>query len=142
MTGVSGWRMAINSVRQIQAPAALVWRVLTDVTLWPQWGPSVSAVESADRHIISGSIGRIRTSLGIWLPFEVTHMVPGHSWRWRVGGVPATGHRVDAVDEARCQLVFEIPVWAAPYTLVCGIAASRIARICADLLSSSDSELT
>jgi uncharacterized protein YndB with AHSA1/START domain len=142
MAGISSWRMAIDSVRQIQAPAAVVWRVLTDVTLWPRWGPSVSAVESADRHIISGSTGRIRTSLGIWLPFEVTHMVPGQSWRWRVGGVPATGHRVHAVDEVRCQLVFEIPAWAAPYALVCRVAAGRIARICADLPSRPDSELT
>lgn len=128
--------------RNIEAPARLVWAVMTDVAMWPRWGPSVSTVESTDRHIKFGSTGRVRIPLGLWLPFEVTSMSPGRSWSWRVGGVAATGHRVEPLGNSRCRLVFEIPYWAAPYALVCRVAAGRIAQICADRLRDSGNGLT
>jgi uncharacterized protein YndB with AHSA1/START domain len=126
--GIQGDMLRVS--HRIAAPAERVWDVLTDPVCWPRWGPSVSAVEVSDRPIRSGSRGRIQTSARVWLPFEVTALSEGRYWRWRVAGVPATGHRVEPLDEHRSRLTFEVPWLAAPYGLVCALAARRIASLC------------
>jgi hypothetical protein len=92
------------------------------------WGPSVRAVDCKDRYIRAGSSGRIRTPLGIWVPFVVGTVEPGSYWDWRVAGVPATGHRVESAGPDRCRLTFTVPVWAIGYGLVCRLALMRIDR--------------
>lgn len=85
----------MNEVGQdIDAPANKVWRILIDTEAWPDWGPSVQAVQAPTRFISAGVRGRIRTLVGLWLPFEVTDWEPGRYWGWRVAGLGATGHRV------------------------------------------------
>jgi hypothetical protein len=56
-------------------------------------------------------------------------MEDGRYWSWRVFGIPATGHRVDQVSKGVCRLVFEVPVFGAPYVIVCCIALHRIVRL-------------
>jgi hypothetical protein len=48
-----------------------MWRLITDTHTWPHWGPSVRAVDCTERFIRAGSSGRIRTPMGIWVPFAV-----------------------------------------------------------------------
>ncbi len=117
----------------MSAPPAAAWRVLTLLDLWPRWGPTVTAAELDDggRQLTAGVRGRVRTPVGVWLPFEVTELEPGHRWRWRVAGVPATGHRVEPHAEG-CRVVFEVPAVAAPYAVVCRVALGRIAGLLAD----------
>ena len=114
----------------IAASSKRVWRVLTDTKCWPRWGPSVRAVRCRDRFIQSGSKGSVRSFFGVWLPFEITDFVPEKKWSWRVMHIEATGHRVETLTPDKCRLVFEVPHIAAPYLLVCKIAALRIRRIC------------
>jgi hypothetical protein len=114
---------------EIQAPASAAWELLTDTSRWPQWGPSVSRVESADRYIGPASTGRVQTIIGVWLPFRVTEFVAGQRWGWEVVGIPATGHRVESLGPDRCRVVFEVPRLAAPYLAVCRLAAHRIRSI-------------
>lgn len=118
-------RLRIGS--DIDAPAQIVWDLLTDTWQWPVWGPSILSVDSPDRHVRSGSRGRVRTVVGVWLPYEVTHVVPGRSWDWRVAGVPSTGHEVHAIAADRCRVVFTIPWLAAPYAAVVKLALGRLA---------------
>ena len=115
----------------LDAPAARVWELLTDTWAWPRWGPSVRAVECADRFIRMGSTGRVRIPLGVWLPFTVTAFQPERFWEWRVAGVRATGHMVAPLGPARCRLTFAVPVWAAPYGLICLLALNRLRRLLA-----------
>jgi hypothetical protein len=114
--------------RPVDAPPAATWAVLTDTATWPRWGPSVRAVESTDREITAGTRGRVQTAAGVWLPFAVDTCAD-RRWTWRVAGVTATGHRVDRLGPARSRAVFEVPLWAAPYALVCWVALGRIARL-------------
>jgi hypothetical protein len=65
----------------------------------------------------------------MWVPFVVTHFVPGRYWAWKVGGINATGHRVDAIDAGSCRLTFEVPFWAAPYSVICLWAIIRVRNI-------------
>ncbi len=113
----------------IDAPCDRVWDLLTDTQQWPKWGPSVTGVRCADRFIRQGSRGEVRTALGLWLPFAITEFTPTKRWSWRVSGIAATGHRVETVEGGGCRLVFEVPLLAAPYGLVCRLAARRISRM-------------
>lgn len=114
---------------EIRAPAAAAWKLLTDTSRWPQWGPSVSRVESAEQQIGPGSTGRVLTTFGVWLPFRVTAFVAGQRWNWEVAGIRATGHRVESLGPDRCRVVFEVPLLAAPYLGICRLAAQRIRDI-------------
>ena len=121
--------LSIQVGRNLDASSAAVWRVITDTRCWEQWGPSITAVECGERYIRDGSQGRIKTLLGFWVPFVVTHYENGHYWHWRVGGIPATGHRVKPLSSERCRLVFEVPIWAWPYVVVCWLALRRIDKL-------------
>ena len=119
-------------VRTIEAPPDVVWRTMSDIGLWPKWGPSVRAVEPRGLQLRTGARGRILTAAGIWLPFEITDLVQGRSWEWRVLGVHATGHLVQPVGPGRTRVSFELPVWALPYVFVCTVALRRIDRLARD----------
>ena len=123
----------MDVARVVPAAPSAAWRVLTDLDLWPRWGPTVTAAELAGggRQLSPGARGRVRTPAGLWLPFEVTDLVPGERWVWRVAGVPATGHRVEGHRDG-CRVVFEVPTLAAPYGLVCRLALARIADLLAE----------
>ena len=88
---------------EIEAAAERVWEVFVDTQAWPRWGPSVRAVDFPDRIIRSGSAGRVKTALGFWVSFLVTKFEHGRYWNWKVGGVPATGHRVTPLGPHRCE---------------------------------------
>lgn len=117
-----GFRVVIW--RRVAAPPDRVWDLLVDTRRWPEWGPSVLDVETHPPRIEEGSTGRVRTSLGHWLPFAVTR-ASEWSWAWRIGPVQATGHRVVPRDTS-CRVGFEVPLYAAPYLLVCWWALRRI----------------
>lgn len=120
--------------REIDAPAAAVWRVLTDLDQWPQWGPTVRAAtldRAGEGPLLAGSTGTVTTLAGVDLPFEITELIEGRSWSWRVAGVPATSHAVEALGDERCRAGFGVPVPAAPYLAVCAVALRRIERMAA-----------
>lgn len=114
--------------RRIDAPAAEVWRVLTDLEQWPHWGPSVRRAALADgaAELGLGARGTVWTAVGIPLPFEITEFEPGRRWGWTVAGVPATGHEVIPAERG-CVARFEVPWWASAYLAVCSVALARIA---------------
>ena len=132
-----GRRIVVS--RSIGAPAEVAWRVFTDTERWPEWGPSVAAVECPDRFVTAGSRGYVHTpgpgsllgresgSMGPRLPFHVVDC-ENHRWTWRVAGIPATGHRVETVGE-NCRIAIEIPLLAAGYVPVCRRALGDIERI-------------
>lgn len=126
-----GKRPALNFSQILDAPAAMVWRLITDTHAWPRWGPTVRAVDCQERYIQAGTTGRVRTPFGIWLPFSVERFEPGTYWDWRVGGVAATGHRVEVLGPQQCRLTFSVPVWAVGYGVVCRAALKRIGRLLA-----------
>ena len=110
----------------LDAPAAVAWALLTDTHAWPQWGPSIRAVDAPLRFICAGTRGRVQTTFGLWLPFEITAWEECRVWAWRVAGVPATGHCVTPMTTASCRVAFTIPRWAPFYIPVCRVALGRI----------------
>jgi len=119
----------IEARAHVAVPAAVAWSILTDTAAWPRWGPSVRAVDSPSRFIEAGTRGRVQTAVGLWLPFEIDQWQAGVYWHWRVGGIAATGHRVQSLDAGSCEIVFTMPAWAPFYRPVCRVAIERIARL-------------
>jgi hypothetical protein len=117
--------------RTIEAPAEVVWQIFTDTESWPRWGPSVSGVDAPARHITEGMRGRIETALGPAVTFEITRCdpLPHACWEWKVLGIPATTHHVEALGEDRCRASFTLPAIALPYALVCKRALREIERL-------------
>jgi uncharacterized protein YndB with AHSA1/START domain len=129
-----GRRIEVSAV--VAAPPEAAWDLLVDTERWPEWGPSVRAVDADERRIRAGSAGHVVVPGGLRVPYEVTAFDPdGRRWAWSVARVPATGHRVDAVAGAegpatdRCRVVFEVPLLAAGYVPVCRRALERIAAL-------------
>ncbi|WP_254534742.1 SRPBCC family protein [Halomarina litorea] len=140
-----GYRIEVG--RRVGASTEACWEVLIDTHRWPEWGPSVRAVECDDgeRYIQYGTRGRVQLALtgGPWAPFEVTACAD-YRWTWRVGvpagdamrnvldaapRVPATGHRVEPLGANACRVVFEVPPLAAGYVPVCRRALDRIEEL-------------
>lgn len=117
-----GRRVVVSRV--IPADRDAVWDLLCDTQRWPEWGPSVSDVRSSERVIDQGTTGKVQVAGGPWVPFEIV-TCEDYRWTWRVAKIPATGHRVEAAPRG-CRVVFEIPLAAAGYAVVCERALSRI----------------
>lgn len=117
--------------RTLPAPDFEAWRLLTDVRLWPLWGPSVreARIEGGGYLLEPSCRGTVLTAVGVRLPFEVTEFEPGRHWAWSVAGVPATAHSVDRLSDEACEVAFGVPWAAAPYLLICRMALSHLGAI-------------
>ena len=115
--------------RDVTIPPSVAAETVRDTSAWTEWGPAIDGVESSDRYVTTGTVGRVRVG-GAWLPFRVTGS-NGRRWDWRVAGLPATGHRVDryADDPDRCRVVVEVPLVAAGYVPFCRRALARFAAL-------------
>mgnify|MGYP000138556602 CR=1 FL=1 len=122
-----GRRLVVDRV--VAADRDAVWDLLCETDRWREWGPSVSGVRSSDRRIEAGTTGQVQVLGGPWVSFEI-RTCENYRWTWRVAGIPATGHRVDAVPGG-CRVGFEIPLVAAGYAVVCERALRRIERLAA-----------
>ncbi len=119
--------MNVTVAREMPAAADSVWALLVDTTQWPRWGPSVRDVDLPGGHLTAGAEGRVRTVVGLWVPFRVSAFDDGRSWSWTVAGVPATSHLVEPVPGG-CRVAFGVPIVAAPYAAVCQEALRRLER--------------
>lgn len=124
---ISSNRISIG--RLYNASPSSVWNVITDTVQWPRWGPTVKRVELAERFIRAGSKGRVLTAIGVWLPFVIVEYEHARFWSWKVASVKATGHRIQTTDTEDCSLWFDMPLIAAPYSLICRMALDRIENL-------------
>ena len=137
--------MRVEVAREVDAPADALWPLLRDTTRWPEWGPSVRAVDCDVRYVERGTTGRVQLDApgGPWARFRVTTCAD-YRWTWSVSPpltdafrnvlslaptVPATGHRVEPLDEERCRVVFEVPPLGAGYAVVCRRALATLERL-------------
>lgn len=119
----------LEARRTIDAAPAAVWQLLVDTTRWPDWGPTVRAVDYPARWLAAGATGRVQTVGRIWLPFRVTEFEAERAWSWSVAGIPATGHHVSPSGDGGSEVRFTVPVVAAPYLFVVRRGLDNIARL-------------
>lgn len=74
----------INTEIEIDAPAEVVWQVLTDFDAYPAWNPFVREAEGEVRE---GARLRVRLQPAGGKPMTfrpvVTHVAPPHTFRWK-----------------------------------------------------------
>jgi len=119
----------ISICKEIKAPAATVWEILTDTHLWPIWGPSLLDVDCNHQYIQMGSEGRVKTLFSFWLPFTITEFRYLDYWSWRVGSLEATGHKIIPTNDNSCAICFDMAWWFAAYLPICWFALFKIDRI-------------
>lgn len=117
----------LRSSRDIASPVEDVWNLISRFEHWPSWGVTVTAVEPSAGQVRAGLTGRVKTVAGPWLPFEITDVVAGESWDWKVAGVRATGHRV-LPTRSGCTVTFTAPIWAPFYLPVLARALRLVER--------------
>lgn len=97
--------MITESGVEIDAPAALVWDVFTDVERWSEWTASVTRIVALDGPGIAiGKRFEIKQPRLPKLVWEVTDVVPGQSWTWAqssTGGTTSAVHTVSPIAEGR-----------------------------------------
>lgn len=97
---------------EIEAPAALVWDVFTDVERWSEWTESVTSVTALDGSSLTvGGRFEIRQPRFPKLVWEVTEVEPGVGWTWRQrspGGTTLASHRIESLDDHRTRVSQEI----------------------------------
>ena len=113
----------------IAAPADRVWHLISEFHHWPDWGVTVRAVDSSPRSVEPGAAGRVKTTLGLWLPFEITNGDPGRVWEWRVAGIAATTHVIERDSDNACTLRFTVSPLFAPYLVVLWLGVRRVKRL-------------
>lgn len=118
----------VSSSIDIAAPPDRIWPYLAEFESWPQWGISISEVDAAASRIAPGVTGRVRTRLGLWLPFTIEDVVVGSFWDWSVAGVRATEHHLEPQrDHARVR--FTAPWVVAPYTAIMAASLRKLRRL-------------
>jgi uncharacterized protein YndB with AHSA1/START domain len=119
--------------RTIAADPAAAWALLTDTDRWADWGPTVRGGElDSPGRFETGATGHVRTVTGLALPFELTEVVPGRRWSWKVAGIPATAHTVEPADGG-VEVGFGVPFPAAAYLAVCVLALRRIESLLSEV---------
>lgn len=110
--------MHIEVSQAIEAPRSKVWGLLTYTDRWEEWSPFVSGVDSSRKRINRGTTGRIKTPVGVRVPFEVTEYESDEYWKWDVARIPATGHRL-ARASGKTVVAIEVPLYAAGSAPLC-----------------------
>lgn len=114
-----------TSTIEIEAPSERVWTLIAGFEHWPEWGLSIRQVEPTTGRVAAKRRGRVRSAIGVWVPFEITAVEEGRSWNWKVAGIDATGHRV-APTPGGCNVTFTAPGWAPFYVPVLAISLRRL----------------
>lgn len=87
---------------QIDAPAAVVWEVFSDVEHWPEWTASVTRLVGLDGPDLAvGKRFEIKQPRMPKLVWEVAELIPGTSWTWvqrSPGGLTVARH--DVIEES------------------------------------------
>jgi hypothetical protein len=116
----------INVWRTIEAPAGVLWELLTDLSRWPEWGPTVRSARLEGEGLAAGARGTVTTVVGLDLGFEITEYSEGTHWAWKVAGLPATDHSVEELSAESCRVGFGVPWPAVGYLTVCQVALHRL----------------
>jgi uncharacterized membrane protein len=128
--------MITDSSVEIDASAAIVWDVFTDVERWPDWTPSVTSIVALDGPAIEVGkrfeIKQPRLPKVVW---EVTDVEPGVSWTWRTrapGNTTFASHHLTPQEDERILVQQRIDT-RGPIGVTVGVLLRRLTKRYLDL---------
>lgn len=98
----------------VQAPSSNVWAILSDVTAWPSWTPTVTRVHPlGNPRLETGAKFEVRQPGVPKASFTVDHYVEGRSFRWtsQTLGIKSVADHVitdDGLNRSKVTLTFEM----------------------------------
>lgn len=101
---------------EVDAPADLVWGVVTDYRRDPEWRDGVLSMTASPAGPVAvgtTTAEELRVAGKVWHnDGEVTAVEPGRRFEWRttVGAVADGARSVEAIDERRCRVRLELNV--------------------------------
>jgi uncharacterized membrane protein len=120
----------------IDAPAAVVWDVFSDVERWPEWTASVTRLVALDGPGIAvGKRFAIKQPRMPRLVWEVTEVDAGVAWTWvqrSPGGLTLASHDVIALSDGRAR-VHQLIDQRGPVGALVGVLMRRMTRRYLDL---------
>ncbi|MEY9933495.1 uncharacterized protein YndB with AHSA1/START domain [Catenulispora sp. GP43] len=104
--------MKFQTLIDIDAAPATVWRTLTDVESWPKWSASMTTVERLQQgELAAGSSARVTQPKLKAAVYTVTECEPGKSfvWEMKTTGVKVRAvHSVEDRGEGRARMVLGV----------------------------------
>jgi uncharacterized protein YndB with AHSA1/START domain len=120
----------------IDAPAAVVWEVFSDVERWPEWTASVTRLVALDGPGIAvGKRFEIKQPRMPKLVWQVTEVTPGAAWTWEQrspGGLTVASHEVTPISDGRTRVRQWIDQ-GGPGGILVGLLMRRMTRRYLDL---------
>jgi len=125
------WYMITDAGIDIEAPAAVVWDVFSDVERWHEWTDSVTSLVALDGPGIAvGKRFEIKQPRMPKLVWEVTEVTLGKSWTWvqrSPGGLTLASHDVTALSDGRTRVQQQIDQ-RGPIGFLVGLGMRRMTR--------------
>lgn len=120
---------------ECKAPPEELWALVARPDRWHEWSPYVAGAEGlGSPEVEAGAKGQVVMRGGIKLPAEVTDVVAGRSWAWRVGGI-VVEHTVTPTG-AGSRLAMTVDSTGGPWSVaarlyapVVGLIARRIVAV-------------
>lgn len=119
----------LRTAVEVQASAEEVWAVLTDVTRWPEWTPSVQSIE-----LLTGPVSGVGSKARIHQPklrpavWTVTTWEAGRRFRWTATspGVAVMADHVITKTPSGCTVTLGLRVTGVLGTVI-GLIGRRLA---------------
>lgn len=92
--------MAAGHSLDVDADAGTIWRIWSDTAHWPDWNPSVKAIELSG-PFAAGTPGAMSTSAGKTHRGRLAEVKPPRSFRLDAWPIPATTFHFDCRIEPR-----------------------------------------
>jgi len=103
--------MSWSDTTTIDAPAALVWHLTTQVEDWPSLTPTMTSVKLLDPGPLRvGSRARIKQPRQASATWTVSRLEPNRSFSWQTSrlGLTLTGTHEVTPDEAWCRNTLQV----------------------------------
>jgi carbon monoxide dehydrogenase subunit G len=112
----------------IAAPADEVWRVLSDIRGWPDWTPTVTAVDGPVAPLRLGHVHVVTQPRRRPTPYTVEDLVDGRSFMWASGNAMVrqqADHEVVPVGDG-CFVTLSFEMTGTLGNLLANLATTRI----------------
>ena len=98
---------------EVAAPPSRVWEVMSEVSKWPEWTPSIISVEAPSGPMQLGSEADVQAKGTPKARWKVTDWRPGEGFTWETkvrGARTIAGHEIRAIGDGKSRVTLSIEI--------------------------------